>query len=363
MLQVEQSIIRCSGRWTLAELATLQSRLQSVNWPDKIILDGQAVTAMDTNGAWLLYKTITELEQQHQVTLQNWRSEHQKLLQLVQQRLTSMGERARPAQSMGWLPELGKLIIERVQASLDILAFGGEIAVALAKALLRPARLRWQALLTIVEQAGVHALPILALLSFLMGIVIAYQGGLQLKQYGANIFIVELVTLTMLRELAPLVTAIIVAGRTGSAFTAEIGTMLVREEVDALRTLGMAPVDILVLPKLLGLVIALPLLTLFADIASIFGGMVMAFFLLDINMQDFLLRIPQAVSVTSLMIGIGKAPVFAVIIALVGCYQGFQVSGGADSVGRQTTVSVVQAIFLVIVADAVFSVIFGFLGI
>jgi phospholipid/cholesterol/gamma-HCH transport system permease protein len=160
-----------------------------------------------------------------------------------------------------------------------------------------------------------------------------------------------------------LVTAIIVAGRTGSAFTAEIGTMQVTEEIDALRTIGIAPIEVLVLPKLLGLVLALPLLTLFADAMSVAGGMVMAFFLLDVSVYDFMQRIPQAVSATSLLIGIGKAPVFAALIALVGCYQGFQVSGGADSVGRQTTISVVQAIFLVIVADAVFSVLFGVIGI
>ena len=223
-------------------------------------------------------------------------------------------------------------------------------------------RLRWQALAVTLQQAGLNALPIVALLAFLMGVVIAYQGGLQLKAYGANIFIVELVCLTMVRELAPLITAIIVAGRTGSAFAAQIGTMRVTEEVDALQTIGIEPLDILVLPKLIALLIALPLLTVFADALSIFGGIVMAQFLLDINAVDFINRIPEAVSATSLMIGIGKAPVFAAIIALVGCYQGFRVSASADSVGRQTTLSVVQAIFLVIVADAGFSVVLGSVG-
>jgi phospholipid/cholesterol/gamma-HCH transport system permease protein len=196
-----------------------------------------------------------------------------------------------------------------------------------------------------------------------MGVVIAYQGGLQLQAYGANIFIVELVCLTMLRELAPLITAIMVAGRTGSSFTAQIGTMQVTEEVDALRTIGIDPMDMLVLPKLLALVIALPLLTIFADILSIFGGMVMAKFLLNVSFSEFLKRIPEAVTVTSLMIGVGKAPVFAAIIALVGCYQGFQVSGSADSVGRHTTDSVVQSIFLVIAADAAFSIVLGSFGV
>jgi len=223
--------------------------------------------------------------------------------------------------------------------------------------------MRWRPLLAVLETAGAHALPIVGLLSFLMGLVIAYQGGVQLRNYGANIFVVELVALTMLRELAPLLTAIIVAGRTGSAFTAQIGTMRVTEEVDALATIGISPMALLVVPKLLGLMIALPLLALFADIAGILGGMVMAALMLGVAFPDFLDRLPMAVDLTSLFIGLGKAPVFAAIIALVGCYQGFQVGGSAESVGRQTTLSVVQAIFLVIVVNAVFSVAFSILGI
>ena len=166
----------------------------------------------------------------------------------------------------------------------------------------------------------------------------------------------------MLRELAPLITAIIVAGRTGSAYTAQIGTMQITEEVDALRTIGIPPMDLLVLPKLLALTIALPLLTVFADALSVFGGMVMARALLEVSFSDFIDRFPLVVTPTSFLLGVGKAPVFAAIIALVGCYQGFQVRGGADSVGRHTTISVVQSIFLVIAADALFSVILGGVG-
>ncbi|MFO7640787.1 MAG: ABC transporter permease, partial [Candidatus Competibacteraceae bacterium] len=191
---------------------------------------------------------------------------------------------------------------------------------------------------------------------------IAYQGGEQLKFYGANIFIVELVALTLLRELAPLITAIIVAGRTGSSYTAQIGTMRITEEVDALRTIGIPPMDLLVLPKLLALIIALPLLTVFADIFSVFGGMIVARAFLEVSFTEFLDRFAQVVTLTSFLLGVGKAPVFAAIIALVGCYQGFQVRGGADSVGRHTTISVVQAIFLVIAANALFSVVLGGVG-
>jgi phospholipid/cholesterol/gamma-HCH transport system permease protein len=195
-----------------------------------------------------------------------------------------------------------------------------------------------------------------------MGVVIAYQGADQLQRFGANIFIADLVGLSMLRELSPLLTAIIVAGRSGSAYAAQIGTMKISEEIDALRTIGIGPQELLVQPKILALVIALPLLTVYADVAGVLGGMLMASSMLDISFSVFLDRLEDALSLSSFLTGIIKAPVFAVIIALVGCFQGFQVSGSADSVGRQTTVSVVQSIFLVIVADALFSVIFNWLN-
>jgi phospholipid/cholesterol/gamma-HCH transport system permease protein len=196
-----------------------------------------------------------------------------------------------------------------------------------------------------------------------MGLVISYQGADQLQRFGANIFIADLVGLSMLRELSPLLAAIIVAGRSGSSYAAQIGTMKVTEEIDALRTIGVGPTELLVLPKLVALVIALPLLTVYADITGVFGGMIMARSKLDVSFDVFLDRLGDAVSLSSFLTGIGKAPVFAAIIALVGCYQGFQVTGSADSVGRQTTMSVVQAIFLVILSDALFSIVFNWLKI
>ena len=211
--------------------------------------------------------------------------------------------------------------------------------------------------------AGHQALGIVGLLAFLLGIVIAYQGGVQLRQYGANLFVADLVGLSMVRELAPMITAIIVAGRTGSAYTAQIGTMQVTEEVDALRSMGVPPMDLLVLPKLLALIIALPLLTVFADIMGVVGGMVMSGIQLNIAFATFIERLGVAVSIDSFLVGIGKAPVFAAVIATLGCFQGFQVIGSAESVGRRTTTSVVQSILAVIVIDAAFSVAFSRLGI
>ncbi|MES2502396.1 MAG: ABC transporter permease [Pseudomonadota bacterium] len=256
---------------------------------------------------------------------------------------------------------VGISTISLLDQFIEALVFIGETAVALTKSVMQPRRIRWRPILFNIRTAGFNALPIVGLLSFLLGIVVAYQGAGQLRQYGANIFVADLVGLSMLREFAPLMTAIIIAGRSGSAYAAQIGTMSVTEEIDAMRTLGISPQELLVLPKVIALVIVMPLLTVFADALGVFGGMLMAQQQLDVGFVEFLDRFVKAVSPTAFMIGVGKAPVFAVIIAMVGCFQGFRTKGGADSVGRQTTRSVVQSIFLVIVADALFSVAFSIL--
>ncbi len=269
-----------------------------------------------------------------------------------------------PAQAPrhGLLAQLGKTTVAGGRQALDFVAFAGEVALAGAGLLRRPRAWRWRVLLREIELGGFDALPIVGVTAFLLGVVVAYQGADQLRHYGANIFVVELVGYAMLREFAPLITAIIIAGRSGSAHAAQIGTMVVGEEIDALRTLGIQPLQRLVWPKLLALLIALPLLTVFADLAGVFGGMVMARSQLGIGFAEFADRFGRVMQGSALLIGVGKALVFAWIIVLVGCFQGLRTAGGADSVGRQTTAAVVQAIFLVIVADALFSVAFNMLG-
>ncbi len=275
----------------------------------------------------------------------------------------SQTESAATPRAYRWMERVGRFAWSYVVNLRKGLAFIGESATVSFSLLTHANRIRWRVLLYNLQIDGLNALPIIGLLSFLMGVVIAYQGSEQLKTFGANIFIVDLVGISLLREIAPLVTAILVAGRSGSAYTAQIGTMTVTEELDALRSLGISPMSLLVFPRALALVIALPLLSVFADAVGVFGGMLIALSQLGVTFTEFLNRFEYAIVLRHYLIGIGKTPVFAVIIALVGCYQGFQVFGGVDSVGRHTTISVVQAIFLVIVTDAFFSILFNWWGV
>jgi phospholipid/cholesterol/gamma-HCH transport system permease protein len=353
-----------SGSWTARGIGAIEQRLESVRVPSRTgaCADGARIEALDTAGAWLLQKLLLRLRGEGiVVTLRGLRPEFVKLLEVVAQQVA--GETAKPApaarQSPAALEHIGRSVDAAFGQTVALLSFVGESALALGGSVAHPARLRWRPILYNIRSAGLDALPIVGLLSFLLGVVVAYQGADQLRQYGANIFVADLVGLSMLREFEPLITAIIIAGRSGSAYAAQIGTMSVTEEIDAMRTLGIAPLDLLVVPKILALVIALPLLTVFADVLGVFGGMIMARAQLGVGFGEFLDRFVKAVSVTAYLIGICKAPVFAVIIAVVGCFQGFRTHGGAESVGRQTTRSVVQATFLVIVADALFSIAFS----
>ncbi|MGS5087294.1 MlaE family ABC transporter permease [Hydrogenophaga sp. A37] len=262
----------------------------------------------------------------------------------------------------GWLERTGRMAVATVLQGLAFVRFVGEAALAAVRVLPHPRLWRVRAIWHEIQIGGYEALPIIGLTSFLLGVVVAYQGADQLQHYGANVFVVDLVGYAMLREFAPLISAIIIAGRSGSAYAAQLGSMVVAEEIDALRTIGIDPMQRLVLPKIVALAVALPLLTLFADITGVFGGMVMASSQLDIGFTEFMDRFGRVMQGSSLLIGLGKSLVFALIIASVGCFQGLRTKGGADSVGRQTTLSVVQSIFLIIVADALFSVAFNILG-
>ena len=262
------------------------------------------------------------------------------------------------------LERIGRATVHAGQQGYRMLGYLGRVTVETIEALASPkSNLRFAAMVHQVEETGINALPIVGLLAFLIGVVLAYQGADQLKRFGAEVFTINLLGVGVLREIGGLITAIIVAGRSGSAFTAQIGTMRVNEEIDAMQTIGLNTVDVLVLPRIIGLVIALPLLTFFADIMGLIGGAVMCYFQLGITIPAFMRQLNDAISVNTLMVGLIKAPVFAFVISLVGCYEGFQVERNAASVGLLTTRSVVEGIFLVIVLDAAFSIMFSVLGI
>ncbi|MEX2454641.1 MAG: ABC transporter permease, partial [Rhodospirillaceae bacterium] len=257
----------------------------------------------------------------------------------------------------------GRATAGAVTEAVDLLHFLGLATTTAARSLVRPARIRGIALASHIETAGLRAMPIVGLLAFLIGVVIAYQGADQLRQFGAEIFTVNLLAVSMLREMGILMTAIIIAGRSGSAFTAQIGTMQVNEEVDAMRTIGLDPIEVLVLPRAFALLIVLPLLTVYANLMGLAGGALMSLWVLDISLVQFIERLRSAVPIWAFWVGVIKAPVFGFVIALVGCHEGLKVRGSAESVGRQTTRSVVVSIFLVMVLDAIFSIFFSAAGV
>lgn len=314
------------------------------------------LTGLDTNGARLFIRFFG-------ADAANWpQGLTQPQVQLIQLVANNLSQPPSLPQPLPWLADIGWRFSQLASHGLELLNFLGKVTAALLSLLVQPRRFKGKLFLDVLQKDGLYAVPIIALLAFLIGAVVAWQGSLQLKTYGANIFIVELVAITHLRELGPLITAILVAGRTGSAYAAELATMKINQEVLALKSLGQNPFDWLVLPKLFGLVVALPLLTLLADLSGLLGGSLIAQWQLEISPSVFWARLSQEVSLSHFVLGMIKAPVFALVIVNIGCMQGFLATGGASAVGSRTTRSVVQSIFLVIILDALFSVLFSDLG-
>lgn len=361
IFQAENATYFCKGYWDLPGISTLSPQLDALPLPDSkaITIDGSQISHMDTSGAWEIAKLIRYLRNQgYQIHLQGFNPEQQKLLEMIEKQAKQLQFTSDEITETN-LEHLGKKTVHALNEFTEYLAFIGEVAVVAIRGFKNPRRLHWSYLARTLETTGYQALPIIALLSFMIGVVLAYQIGLQLRNYGAQIFVVDLLGASILREFGILITAIIVAGRSGSAFTAQLGTMKLNEEIDALSTMGLVPAQLLVLPRIIGLTIALPLLTIWANFFGVLGGMLMTQGMFNMGLHDFVTRFEQAITINSLLIGLGKAPVFALLIASIGCFQGMQVSGGAESVGERTTKSVVQAIFMIIVADAAFSVIFS----
>jgi len=321
-------------------------------------IDLRGLDTLDTPGALLLCALRKD-----GVELTGIRPEHKALLDLVCG--LDLKPLATPRAVSRWrefVTQLGKGADEAWRDSLDIVTFVGRSASALVHALFHPSELRLPSISRQVAETGVSALPIVGLLAVMISIVIAYQGVAQLRPYGGEDLTVALVAVSVLREMGVLITAILVAGRSGSAFTAEIGVMKAREEIDALSVMGLAPVPLLVVPRIIGLVIALPLLTFYANMMGLVGGAIVVNALLGISPTQYVDLVRHAVDGSDLFVGLFKAPIFAFVIAVIGCMHGLRVSGSAESVGRETTRSVVKAIFLVIVLDALFSIFFEKVG-
>lgn len=364
--------LQAGGLWDIRHAAALDADLRALAVDSlseqsgaAISLDLAAVERMDTAGAWLAYRTARDLRAGGvTVDVVNAAPAQQAMLETVEACDKPCEVEPQRVNPFVWLlAHLGRATTDALVEAREQLGFLGLTLSTMARVAIHPRRLRMTSLVFHMEKVGLDALPIVGLISILIGVVLAQQGAKQLQQFGAEIFVVDLIAVSVLREVGILLTAIVIAGRSGSAFTAEIGSMIVHEEVDAMRSLGLDPMELLVLPRVLALVLTLPMLAFFADLMGLTGGFLISWLVLDISPALFFDRLHAAIGTWHFWTGIMKAPVFAIIIAMVGCLEGLRVSRSAESVGRQTTRSVVTSIFLVIVVDAVFAVFFGTIGI
>ena len=359
----ETVAITLSGAVTIHAVTELDQKLAAVPSDADVRLDLGGVSRLDTAGAWLVTCLRTRLEAGNgHLALDGATPEVTAILDTVAQAMPDPKD-ADTGPAMGVLEAIGRRVAGGGVFVMGLVGYLGLFLSRLLRALTHPREFRLTSLVHHCEEVGVKAVPIVALMAFLIGIVLAFQGASQLRQFGAEVFVVDLIAISILRELGILLTAIIVAGRTASAFTASIGSMKMREEIDAMRTLGLDPAMVLFVPRILALLLMLPILGLIANLTGLFGGALMSWVELGISPAMFATRLVEGTDTSHLLVGMVKAPVFALIIGVVGCHAGMQVESNAESLGQQTSKSVVAAIFAVIVADAVFSVFFAELGI
>ena len=354
----EQDVVRFTGSLSLAKIGDLPERLRG--FEGKVgRIDLHEIVRIDTVGAWLIHRFAAE----HDAEIIGLDADGQHLLAQVEHADQPVAMRPAHVGSLTRVvAEIGAAVQQTGRTMYGLLGFLGAVLIALWHVTTHPSRFRFNAVVQRFEVVGVSALAIIGLMSFLIGVVIAQQGAVQLQQFGAEFLTVNLVGRITLRELGVLMTAIMVAGRSGSSFAAQIGTMKLTEEVDAMRTIGVSPMEALVLPRVIATVVMMPLLGMYASIVAIIGGGLLCWITLDIPPVTFIQRLREVVPITDLYVGLIKAPVFGLIIAMAGCFQGMLVEGDAEQVGTRTTAAVVQAIFLVIVIDAFFAVFFTSIG-
>lgn len=345
----DPSRVRLVGEWTINAALQVAERLREVPESAKVI-DATGIARIDSAGVLQLMR----FARRRGLSLDDidFRQDHQALVCTIEDVADDRPPRKRDYGFLAALARLGYRMDENGKEIVALLSFTGENLVKLLRMVREPRRFRMTATVSHMEQVGLDAVPLVILLSYLVGTVIAFLGSTVLRDFGAEIYVVELVSIAFLREFAVLLTAIVLAGRTASAFTAQIGTMKSREEIDAIRTLGLDPIDLLVIPRLLALLVMLPLLTFIAMMAGLAGGVTVGAFDLGIPPQMYIARMHETIEVRHFLVGLSKAPIFALVIGLIGCLEGLQVEGTAQSVGERTTSSVVQTISLVIVIDA-----------
>lgn len=357
-------LVRLTGPWTIGGDRALEDAAAEIERAGErfgsAIIDLSGVTALDTAGAWIVDRARARLSGRGVAVDIRWTNpRHQTLLEQAGWRPFEREKPARRGGVIGLLAGVGAGAVAILRDFVRGVAFLGEVMTALARCAQNPARLRPTSIVFHVEQFCFRAVPIIALINFLVGCIVAQQGVFQLSRFGAATFVVDLIGILVLRELAVLLTSIMVAGRSGSAITAEVGSMKMREEIDALRVMGLDPVEVLIVPRIIALVISLPLLTFLADMAAIFGGLLVTWGYGGLSPEIFMARLQSAISLNTFLVGLIKAPFMALVIGMIAAIEGLKTEGSAESLGRQVTASVVKAIFMVILIDGLFAMFFA----
>lgn len=353
--------VELAGDWVAAESPALEALVASFRPSARALrLNGQGIESLDTLGAYLLTKLRRQLEADNRVvTITGLSLAAETLVAEVSETPPHVEPRPAGVSAFSLLADIGEAVVNAGRDFLDGVAFLGAVMLAMGRLVTGRSRLRLPAVVNQLERVGLRGVPIVTLISFLVGAIIAQQSIFQLRTFGTVHFVADLLGILVLRELAVLLTAIMIAGRSGSSFTAELGSMKMREEVDALQTMGLDPLEVLVVPRILALIIALPLLTFLASMAGIAGGAVVAFVYGGVSADVFFSRLQGAIGMNTFLVGMIKAPFMALVIGLIACIEGFAVRGSAESLGVHTTASVVKSIFVVIVVDGLFAMFFA----
>lgn len=353
-------VLALSGDWTVDTISSLEAELRAVAERLKpgAVVDVSGLGRFDVAGAYLIDRTFRESPAGDKARIAI-RGQHVNALRLLETARQAYGGELTPPEHYhglnGLLEQIGRAVAAIGEEIIETVSFFGETLVVLARQIVNPSRIRWVSLVHVMEVAGLNALPIVILLAFFIGLVVAYLGARILGDFGASVFTVELVAFSMMREFGVVITAVLLAGRTNSAFTAEIGAMKMRQEIDAMRVMGIDPMDALVAPRVIAMLIMTPILTFAATMSGVFGGMLVAWAELGVSPQMFFARISEVVPSQHFWVGMSKAPAFALALAVIGCKQGLSVGGDVGSLGQRVTTSVVQAIFMVILLDALFA--------